>query len=175
MNNKVRLQKGVTIFEIVIIVASVILVEILIIGGYIGIKELIAHQHDIQRMNDVEIISAALRTYYLRNGWMPTNYTPGSGYCQNQPNFLRELIDQNILSSIPIDPQYPNKKYCYYDYGSDSEYGAYVVSTMETMKNPAGHCAWKGANNWCMPNSNSFCKCNMYSPPGYSEPIQYPE
>ncbi len=158
-------QKGFTLIELLVVIAIIGLLASVVL---VSINSARAKARDAKRKADLAQIQKALEIYINQTGAMPANQNPCCYYYDNQPNFLIELVNAGILSSIPHDPQSPSRTYWYYNYGKDPCGGYFVgVSLEDNSKNPnfsnLSTCptSWNAAKNGdCQPNS-SYCVYNQ--------------
>lgn len=163
-NNISFLTKGFTLIELLVVISVIgLLASIVVVSFPTSTKK----TRDSIRMQELKQIQTALRLYYDIYHQMPINRTPGFGYCDNQPNFLQELVDKELWPDNPKDPG--NRNYCYYDYGPDNSIGALLVVTLESYEGTdgiSGSCRpWALDENWCSRSNNDYhCLCTSYSP-----------
>ena len=163
-NNIYFRTKGFTLIELLIVIA---IIGILASVVLISFPSSTAKSRDSSRMQELKQIQMALRIYYDINHEMPLN-RGGSGvpYCDNNPDFLQELVDGKFLPKIPKSSS--GSSYCYYDYGADdaNEAGALLGFQTESYEGTGldGTCRLSGLS-WCaVGDSNWYCLCTPYSP-----------
>ena len=163
-NNISFLTKGFTLIELLVVVSVIgLLASVVLVSFPTSTKK----TRDSIRMQELKQIQTALRLYYDIYHQMPINRTPGLSYCDNQPNFLQELVDGGLWPNNPEDPG--SRNYCYYDYGPDNSIGALLVVTLESYEGTdgiSGSCRpWAPGENWCSRSNNNYhCLCTSYSP-----------
>jgi len=156
-------MKAFTLIELLIVIAIIGLLASVVLVSF---PSSTAKSRDSGRMQELKQIQTALYLYYDIYQQMPINRTPGLGYCDNQPNFLQELVDGNFF---PYNPKSVGpSRYCYYNYGSDNSVGALLVVTLESYQGTegvSGSCRpWLPNINWCSQSNNSYhCLCTPYS------------
>jgi len=165
MKNNISFQvKGFTLIELLIVIAIIGLLASVVL---ISFPASTAKSRDSGRMQESKQIQMALRLYYDINHEMPIN-RGGSGvpYCDNNSDFLQELVDGKFLPENPKSSD--GSAYCYYDYGVDDVYGAGVLLGFETESYQGtgmdGTCRPSGLS-WCAAGDNKwYCLCAPYSP-----------
>ncbi len=159
-----RNQKSFTLIELLVVIT---VIGMLFSIAFVATREAAKKARDEKRISDLKNLQKALLIYYDKHGYMPINRNPGYGYCDDQPNFLQELVDDGLISTNPKDPSSPTRRYCYYDYGSGNDKGALLVATLETYTGTTGlppSCRpWAPGQNWCDQSNNSYyCLCTPY-------------
>ena len=163
-NNISFSKKGFTLIELLVVISIIgLLASVVLVSFPTSTKK----TRDSIRMQELKQIQTALRFYYDIHHQMPINRNPGFDYCDNQANFLQELVDTGLWPYNPKDPG--GSHYCYYDYGPDNSIGALLVVTLESYSGTEGipgSCRpWAPGVNWCSKSDNSYyCLCTPYSP-----------
>ncbi len=165
MKNNISFQvKGFTLIELLVVIAIIGLLTSVVL---ISFPASTAKSRDSGRMQELKQVQMALRLYYDINHEMPIN-RGGSGvsYCDNNSDFLQELVDGEFLPKNPKSSG--GASYCYYDYGADDAYGAGVLLGFETENYQGtginGTCRPSGLS-WCTVGDNNwYCLCTPYSP-----------
>lgn len=158
-------KKGFTLIELLVVIAIVSLLATIVL---VSLNNARAKTRDSRRMADLKQIQTAIWMYYDSHNSMPANQTPGSGYCDSQPNFLQELVNDGLIQAYPRDPRSPSYRYCYYDYGAGNSIGALLVTILEAAPDTTTgifpSCRpWPPAVNWCNQSSSKYyCLCNPY-------------
>ena len=163
MKNNVSFRaKGFTLIELLVVIA---IIGLLVSVVLIGFPSSTAKSRDSSRMQELKQIQMALQLYYDVNHEMPTN-RGGAGviYCDNNSDFLQELVDGKFL---PENPKSPNKaNYCYYEFGTDNVAGALLGFETESYQGVGvdGTCR-PFASGWCATGDNKwYCICSPYTP-----------
>lgn len=175
MENKISFSKGFTLIELLIVISIIgLLASAVMVSFSISMKK----SRDSERMQELKQIQTALRVYYDIHHEMPINRDEPNFYCDDQPNFLQELVDERLWPDNPKDPVGLGwKHYCYYDYGEreDSIYGeagALLVAELESYNEK------EGVPGSCRPSffdekkmkcnsiekNRDYCLCTPYSP-----------
>jgi len=165
-NNIFFRSKGFTLIELLIVIAIIALLASVVLVSF---PSSTAKSRDSGRMQELKQIQTALRLYYDINHEMPSN-RGGAGieYCDNNSDFLQELVDGNFF---PHNPKSVNgASYCYYDYGPDDSdnAGALLWVELEGYSGTGleGTCRpFLAGASWCGQGDNNFyCLCTPYSP-----------
>jgi len=167
MKNNISFQaKGFTLMELLIVIAIIVLLASIVL---ISFPSSTAKSRDSSRMQELKQVQIALRLYYDINHEMPAN-RGGTGviYCDNNSDFLQELVDGKFW---PENPKSSNgSSYCYYDYGANDSYGAGALLGMRLEgyegTGVEGTCRpFPAGSSWCeQGNNNFYCLCAPYSP-----------
>jgi prepilin-type N-terminal cleavage/methylation domain-containing protein len=157
-------RKSFTLIELLVVIAVIGMLSSIVLVSLGGARK---KARDAKRMSELRNLQTAILIYYEKYGRMPINRTPRYGYCDSQPNFLQELVDDGLIAANPKDPLSPARQYCYYDYGLGNNIGALLVSTLETYTGTTGlppSCRpWAPGQNWCDQSNNSYyCLCTPY-------------
>ncbi len=163
-NNIYFFKKGFTLVELLVVISVIgLLTSVVLVSFPTSTKK----TRDAIKMRELKQIQTALRLYYDIYHQMPVNRTPGFGYCDDQPNFLQEIVDAKLW---PDNPKSPSEgHYCYYDYDVDNSTGALLVVTLESYSGTdgiLGSCRpWAAGESWCDKSDNNYhCLCTPYSP-----------
>lgn len=158
--------RGFTLIELLIVIA---IIGILASVVLISFPASTAKSRNSSRMQELKQIQMTLRLYYDINYEMPINRGGiGVKYCDNNSDFLQELVDGKFLPENPKSPD--GASYCYYDYGADDSYDAGVLLwvKLEVYNGPGleGTCRpFLAGADWCGQGDNNFyCLCTPYSP-----------
>lgn len=167
MENNISFRvRGFTLIELLIVIA---IIGLLVSVVLVSFPSSTAKSRDSSRMQELKQIQMALRLYYDINYEMPVN-RGGAGviYCDNNSDFLQELVNGNFLPENPKSAS--GASYCYYDYGADDEYGAGVLLGVRLEgyegEGLEGTCRpFSAGSSWCeQGNNNFYCLCTPYSP-----------
>jgi len=158
--------KGFTLIELLIVIAIIALLASVVLVSF---SSSTAKSRDSGRMQELKQIQMALRVYYDVNHEMPENKgASGVPYCDDNPDFLQELVDGNFF---PYNPKSTDgSSYCYYDYGEDDADGAGTLLGMRLQGYEGtgleGTCRpFLAGAEWCFQGNNNFyCLCTPYSP-----------
>lgn len=156
--------RGFTLIELLITVAIIAILSVVGVAVYNNVS---VSTRDVKRKADLKIISSALQRYYLANGVMPNNPTPGNACRLNTtPGCLSELITGSFIQNLPEDPLGASGPgYNYYNYGPGNNKGAMIAGNLEgiaaTSIAPPGSCRPFDTLNWCstFTASTYFCFC----------------
>ena len=157
------LIKGFTLIELLIVIAIIGLLASVVL---ISFPSSTAKSRDSGRMQELKQIQTALLLYYDINQEMPMNRGGTDKYCDDNSDFLQELVDGNFF---PYNPKSVGpSSYCYYNYGADDDDGAGALLwvDLEDYDGPGleGTCRIDGLG-WCESGNNNFyCLCTPYSP-----------
>jgi len=109
----VNSQPGFTLIELLVVISIIgILSSIVLIA--INPSNLLKKARDSKRKSDLQTISEAISHYQLTHDQIPeggySTYTPTGGTgtvtvgFSNQPNFLQNLVDDDLFTKNPTDP-----------------------------------------------------------------------
>src|SRR3989344_1095106 len=160
-----KMKKGFTLIELLIVISIIGILSSIILGS-VNIARVRGLDARIQA--DMHNIQLGMQLFYDSNKRMPTNQTPGSGYCNSQANFLSDVVNAGYLPRTIQTPVASDVYYCYYDYGEGNLIGGLIVATLQaaapTTGEYPGTCRpWSPNTNWCSTGSNTYyCLCNPY-------------
>ena len=157
-------NRGFTLIELLVVISIIAMLASIVLNAVSASR---AKGRDAKRVQELRTIQTAMISYYLSTGTMPANQTPCCGYCDNQSNFMQELVTAGLLpGGVPKSPAGAN--YCYYNYGAGSSPGALLVVVLEasapsTTGYPGTCRPWAPAQNWCDHGNNTYyCLCYNY-------------
>lgn len=155
---------GFTLVELMIVISIIGILSSIILGS---VNVARGRGLDARIQADLANVQLALLVYNDTTGVVPSNQMPGSGYCNDRPNFLFELVNGGYIGKSIQTPQ-NGVYYCYYDYGSNNSIGALIVSSLvaaaPTATGYPNTCRpWPPDVNWCSTSNNtSYCLCTPY-------------
>lgn len=161
------LMKGFTLIELLIVIAIIGLLASVVLVSF---PSSTAKSRDSSRIQELKQIQTALLLYYDINHEMPENKGgEGVEYCDDNSDFLQELVDGNFFPHNP--KSIAGASYCYYDYGADDDddVGALLWVNLESYEGTTGlegTCRpFPAGADWCgQDNNNFYCLCTPYSP-----------
>ncbi len=114
------MNKGFTLVELLTAIFIIAVLSAIVLPSLNGMRE---RQRDTKRITDLKNLQVALERYFDRNGEYPdtgaTYAVSGDASCYESPegvsfsqSGLKELLAQNLISSLPSDPKNVNN-YCY--------------------------------------------------------------
>ena len=172
MKNKIFPSKGFTLIELLVVISIIgLLASVVVVSFPTSTKK----SRDSRRIQELKQLQTALRLYYDLYHEMPINRDEPNFYCDDQADFLKELVDKGLWPHKPEDPVAEDPwHYCYYDYGENDSYGAgaLLVAGLESYKGK------EGIPGSCRPPSFSedmrcnnlkednhdYCLCTPYAP-----------
>jgi len=133
MKSILKKKNAFTIIELLVVVAIIAVLAVVVIISYSDAK---SKSRDSRRSADLDGLNVALKMYYDDKKSLPVH--TGSGICQpGSGGCLAELVDENYIATIPLDPV-GGKNYGYYDYTSGTFIGNVKVAMLQAnMENPA--------------------------------------
>jgi prepilin-type N-terminal cleavage/methylation domain-containing protein len=159
------MKKGLVLIELLVVIAIIGILASVVMGSLNSAR---VRGLDARMQADLYNVQLALQIFYDSNKRMPANQTPGQGYCNNQPNFLFDVVNAGYLPRSIQTPAAPNAFYCYYDYGQGNDLGAMLVTVLQaappsTTGLPGTCRPFPPSSNWCDQSSNTYyCLCNPY-------------
>lgn len=152
-------KSGFTLIELLVVIAIIGLLASIVL---VSLNSARKKARDAKRLTDISQIQTALEMYYDNNGRYPAktqNECGGTeGYTTSANDFMKPLVDADLLASYPVDPAGLN---CNMQYTEDSSYGAgqgYVIfAKFEYFSNPYNHncTATNEAAGWSCFGSNT--------------------
>lgn len=141
-----RNKKGFTLIELLIVIAIIGILSSVVLVKLTGGKE---KAKNSRKKAELAQISKLVQSYYVNEGRMPINVSPGSwaiiGRSYPGGTCLQELVDKGYINTLPTSPD--GGVYYYYDSASvnpASNYGL-VSSRMTPMEYGPGtrgyHCS----------------------------------
>lgn len=135
MNHELRIKRGFTLIEVMVVVAIIGLLVTLGIVSYAPVNK---RSRDAKRKGDVEQLRSALELYRADNGYYPDtgtgNWTDAAG--------LATYLVATYIPLIPTDPK-TGQVYRYKvttPSGSPVRYYGYCVSAYLESENPSDSC-----------------------------------
>jgi len=112
------MKKGFTLIEIMVVTAIIVVITTIAVITFGTVRE---NARDNERIADLQKIHVALGVYYARYGYYPkenatvwcdsstggkssTSDCNGGGDDWNASSDLRDLVTENIIQSLPLDP-----------------------------------------------------------------------
>ncbi len=138
-------KKGFTLIELLVVISIISLLTSIIFSAT-SISR--SKARDAVKAQQVKHVHTAINGYFNEKGLMPGNYlnyngttnSSGTGNtlaCEDSSDggsayttSMNVLVSNGFLSSIPLSPT-SNRKYCYFNNGSQNEQGGVFIATLE--------------------------------------------
>ncbi len=150
------MKKGFTLIELLVVIAIIGILSAIVLASLSTAR---LSSKDAQTKVNMHSLQTALQSYFIANGTMPINLTPGIGDCTGAS--LGPLVSGGFISQIASG-------ICYYDYGSGNTTGALLVTNLQgeplSTTGDIGTCRpFAAGTNWCSQSSNNYyCLCNPH-------------
>lgn len=161
----IETRRGFTLIELLVVIAIIGILSAVVLASLNSAR---AKGLDARIKSDMSSIQLALQLFYDSTKRMPVNQTPGYGFCNNQANFLSDVVTAGYIPKSIQTPVASGIYYCYYDYGSGNTIGGILVTNLQaaapSTTGAPNTCRPFGAGtNWCDTSSNTYyCLCSPY-------------
>jgi type II secretion system protein G len=161
------MKRGFTLIELLVVIAIIGLLSSVVLASLSTAR---TKARNIKRVADFKSVSTAMELYRNDHGDYPPYEHDGAGSSYQGhrnafTNMTQTLVDESLLSSVPLDPG--GSTYMYYNYGAGNAPGAIITVPLEgiapTTEPPFGSCR-PFDNNWCSSTQAStyYCLCHPY-------------
>jgi len=110
-----RKQKGFTLIELLVVIAIIAIISSLVMTVLSGAR---TRSRDSRRVEDIRSIETAINIYAANNDGVYPVVTPAETINGTTDTLSQTLINTNVMTLIPTDPQHPSNFYQYESNGT---------------------------------------------------------
>ena len=161
------MRKSLTLIELMVVIAIIGILGVVITPV---VNKAIRKARDARRIEDFTTVSLAMELYFIDYSEYPPSPNLSGSWDDHNTDFeavAAVLVSEELLKTIPKDPNPNTSPYMQYTYSPGSAAGSIIVAHLEavspTTEGPYGSCRPFDVN-WCSNTlaSNDFCLCHPY-------------
>lgn len=161
-------KSGFTLIELLVVIS---IISVLSIASLYTLNIAVPRARDQKRYKDLDLMEAALYSFYTQNGRFPDTGLAWQGVCNSFPDWIPGLVPE-FISSLPQDPQGCRDNggnfdgYIYRSNGTDFKVAAdWMAEEGELCRTPADK-YWDERRGPGQPSPAGTWFCSVSSPGG---------